>query len=392
MTVFRNNLYGFGHAWAADMQISVWAFNQLAGVGNDAPLSEPGKNVWVQPDWVDLGMALTRALTKASDNLRFYPRPVYLYERIKLGRGRPFELQSLQTKYGYIQSIGKRGITALSSGETVTYSDEDGDGVDDTGTVTFVMASTPPSASEIQMFFTVSDIALPSAVVADERYQIEPATVVVSGNTVTLTAHAAYFVKPPLWRQPYLAPNYNPHNKNVLDTTDAANFVTEVDVYRVYPDTTGAVTLRRRVYDCAGCTNWTWQDVTGAAQIEDDRLGLINVTEAACNCWRGGFSYVDVYYYAGYPFPNYSNTSQDDVFTGQIEPALVEAITRLANCEQAREPNTFTNEIATRWTTDNNYQKFQGEAMEKTPLGSKIGQVRAWEIISEYALGVGWAM
>lgn len=392
MTVFRNNLLGYGHAWADYMGISVWAFNQLAGPGDLAPLSERGKNVWVKPDWDDLGMGITRALVKASDQLHFYPRPAYLYQRVHLGRGRPFELQSLKLRYGYVQAIGRRAITALSSGAAVVYSDKDGDGVNDTGTVTFVMASTPPSASEIQMFFTVAAINLPSAVVADERYQIEPATVTVSGNTVTLTAHASYFVKPPLWRTAYNSPNYNPHNKNVLTTNDAANYVTTVDVYRVYPDATSAVTLRRRVRDCVGCTGWTWEDVTGAAEIEDERLGLINVAEASCNCYRGGYSYVDVYYYAGYPLPNYSTTSQDSMFTGTPDPALTEALVRLANCEQAREPNTFTNEISTRWQTDNQYLEVQGSLVTNTPLGKKIGQGRAWEIISEYALGVGSAM
>lgn len=390
MTVFRNNLYGYGHAWANEMEISVWAFNQLAGPGDLAPLSERGKNVWVLPDWNDLARGITRGLSKMVDTLHFYPRPVYLSERIPLGRGRPFQMQTLQTRYGYIQAIGRRAITALESAAPVVYSDEDGDGVDDTGTVTVVMATTPPSASEIQMFFTVTDIDLPGAVVADERYQIEPATVTVSGNTITLTAHIAYFVLPSKWRQPYLAPNYNPHNKNVLTSNDPANYVTEVDVYRVYPDATSAVVLSRRKASCASC-GWDWENIAGVADIEDSRLGLINVSEESCLCWRGGYRYVDVYYYAGYPIPNYSNTSQDDVFTGEAEPALTEALTRLSNCEQARQPNTFTNEIATRWTTDNNYQKFQGEPMEKTPLGSKLGQIAAWEIVSDYALGVGWA-
>lgn len=390
MTVFNRNLYGYGHLWAEYMGITPWAFNQLSGPGDQAPLTTNGINVWVQPDWRDLALALTRALTKVSDNLRFYPRPVYLHAEIPLGRGRPFELQSLKLPYGYVQAIGRRAITALDSGAAVVYTDEDGDGVNDTGTVTINVVD-PPSASEIQMFFTVADIALPSAVVADERYQIEPATVVVSGNTVTLTAHISYFVLPSLWRQPYIPPNYNAHNKNILITTDAANYVTTVDVYRVYPDATSAVTLRRRVRECTAC-GFTWENVTGLAEIEDSRLGLINVCEESCRCWRGGYSYLDVYYYAGYPIPNYSATSQADVFTGEPDPALTEAIVRLANCEQARVPNSFNNNISTRWDKDQEYQKIQGEPPIKTPFGSMNGQRAAWEIVAEYALGQGFSM
>lgn len=391
MTVFNRNLYGYGHEWAKYMQISPWAFNQLAGPGEGAGLTEPGKNVWVLPDWNDLSFAITRALTKIPDQLHFYPRPVYLYERIPLGRGVPYQLQSLKTRYGYIQEIGQRAVTALESGAAVVYSDEDGDGVDDTGTVTIVLLSTPPSASEIQIFFTVADIGLPSAAVADERYQIEPATVQVSGNTVTITAHISYFVLPSLWRLPYLAPNYNPHQKNVLDSADSANYVTTVDVYRVYSDATNAVTLRRRKRSCANC-EWEWETAAGVADIEDSLLGLFNLYEAECRCWRGGWQYVDLYYYAGYPIPNYNTTSPDVLYTGDPDPALTEAIVRLANCEQAREPNTFTNEIATRWQQDNKLEKFVGEPMNKTPLGAKIGQQAAWDIISTYSLGTGGAM
>lgn len=393
MTVFKTNLYTYGHLWAQEMEVSVWAFNQLAGQGDLAPLSERGKNVWVLPDWNDLGKGITRALTKMTGQLGFYPRPVYITERIPLGQGAPYQLQSLKTRYGYIQAIGQRALTALDSGASVAYTDEDGDSVLDTGTVTVVMGSAPPSASEIQMFFTVADIALPSAAVGDERYQIEPATVQVDTgtNTITITAHIAYFVRPPLWRQAYAAPNYNPHNKNVLDTTDAANYVTEVDVYRVYPDDTNAVTLRRRKRSCTSC-EWEWDTAAEVADIENSLLGLINLSEASCGCWRGGWAYVDVSYFAGYPIPNYSGTSQDILYTGEPEPALTEALVRLANCEQPRNPNTFSNDIATRWQTDNEYQKFQGEPMDKTPLGSKIGQRAAWDIVSDYALGVGSAL
>lgn len=393
MTVFRSNLHGYGHRWAQEMNVSVWSFNQLAGQGDLAPLSERGKNVFVSTDWLALEQGLQRALTKIVDPLGFYPRPVYLYERIPIGRGQPYQLQSLKTRYGHIQAIGRRGLTVLDAGAAVVYSDEDGDGVDDTGTVTVVMGSAPPSASEIQMFFTVADIAQASAAAADERYQIEPATVQVDTgtNTITITAHIAYFVRPPLWRQPYLAPNYNPTNKNALDTTDAANYVTEVDVYRVYPDETNAVTLRRRWRSCSSCA-WDWQTAAGVAAIEDAELGLINLYEADCGCWRGGWSYVDVYYFAGYPIPNYSGTSQDILYTGDPEAALTQALVRLTNCEISPEPNTFSNEVMTRFKTDLELKLYQGETMTNMPFGAMLGQRRAWEIISDYAIGRGMAL
>lgn len=382
MPVVKTPLYGYLNAWANEMQISPWWWNQLAGQGDLAPLSSGGANVYVLPDWTDIAKGINRALTLITDQLRFYPRPVYLSERIALGQGRPFEMQSLRTKYGYLQAIGTRGTTVLSAAETVVYSDEDGDGVNDTGTVTFAYASAPDE-SEIQMFFTVTDIDLPGAQAADERYQIEPATVVVSGGNITLTAHIGYFVKPTLWRQPYVAPNYNPQNKNVLDTADATNYVTEVDVYRVYPDETNAVTLRRRQPSCAGCA-WEWYPAAGTAQIEDSVLGLFNLYETSCGCWRGGWTYVDISYYAGYPLDRF----------GQPEPALTESLTRLANTKMPRQPNTFDNVIATRWQADNSYPTVNGRdaPMRQTPFGSLVGQVEAYDIITTYMLGTGMSL
>lgn len=384
MPVFDIPLYGFPNRWQEYMQISPWWWNQFAGLGDLAPLSTGGANVWVQPDWDDLGAAISDAIELFAVNLGFYPRPVYLTERIPLGRGRPYELQSLRTTYGHIQAIGTRGTTLLQAGVAVVYSDTDGDGVNDRGTVQFAYASAPDE-SEIQMFFTVADINLPGAQAADERYQIEPATVVVSGGNITLTAHAAFFGQPELWRQPYIAPNYNPQNKNVLDTQDAANFVTEVDVYRVYPDETNAVTLRRRQPDCTNC-QWEWYTAAGVANIEDSRLGTFNLSEADCGCWRGGWKYVDISYYAGYPLNRY----------GQPEPSLTRALIRLTNQStmQPRQPNTFNNVIAQRDQSDNLFPSFGNSSapLEMTPFGGTNGAVAAWNMVKRYMIPEGGAL
>lgn len=374
--------YGYLNRWGVEMDISPWHFNQLAGQGQEAPLSEGGVNVFVKPDWKALGRGLGDAISDIAAKARFYPRPIYIHERLKFDTGRPWQAQSLATTYKHVQAIGRRATTVLEAAAPVVYTDEDGDSVLDTGTVTVVMATTPPATDQIQMFFQVTDGA-PGA--ADQRYELDYRTVSVSGNTITITAHISYFVKPTLWLVPYIAPNWNPENKNVLDTTDAANYVTAVDVYRVWPDPSSAVNL---LYDplWVGCCSddlSQYTTVAGQALIEDSRLGLLRFRELVCpSCRRYPYAYVDVYYYAGYPL----------TYWGEPDPELLRAVVRLANCNMPRDPNSFSNPILQLWQTDTLYMQDAKGNMVTSPFGSKVGEVTAWRIVSDYAIGNGGSL
>lgn len=138
-------------------------------------------------------------------------------------------LKSVETKYRQIQAIGVESLTQVGNDEAVTYSDADGDGIDDTFTLTATVTAGTDESS-IAVFFTPADrLNLPL-----KEYEIRPVRVSISGVTATITGPRALMVLPALT----LA--FSPEN---LDVTDAGNFVTEVDVYTRTTDPSNAGTL-----------------------------------------------------------------------------------------------------------------------------------------------------
>lgn len=367
----RTDTYGLLNAWQRRMMLSGWQFNQITGAGVDAPVSTPGEQVWVQPERETVAEGIKQALALAVPQLQFYPRPVYHKIRVPLSWRQPVRHQTLDLGTRYIQSIGARGATLIEAGVTVVYSDEDGDGVDDTATITVSTTVTDPT--QVQLFFKTTDSL--STLTADARWQVEPVTVSISGGTATITGPRWLFANPSLWRTPYQSPNYNSSSKVIGDTTDPNDFVTEVDVYQIAPTSTGAVT----VY-CQDTSDGvdTVTGYSGGGIIVDGPGGMIRLyLNESCPCQSGwGAKYADVWVYSGYPL---------DPSTGDPEYTLELAMIRLANSMMMNQTPTADarNNI---WYGDT--QTYPAGTLPQNllnnPFGVKTGQVEAWRLMRGY--------
>lgn len=365
----RSNTYGYLNAWARRQNVNTWLFNQIDGADMAERGDKPGQFVYVQPEREQIAEGIRVALALAVKQLRFYPRPVYLHERIRIPHGYP-----IMTRHCYVDAIGKRGVSLVDDGVTVTYSDADGDGVNETATITVSTDVTEPD--ELQVFFRRADSL--STIDADEKWQIEPLQVSISGGTATITGHRALFAKPSLWRKPYTAPNYSDAAKNMGSVANAADFVTTVDVYRIYPDATGAATLLSNPYrDSPSTSPTTWTETGAEAVVEDSDLGFISARVAPDALDVGGYKYLDLYYRAGYPLDA----------DGRPNRELETAIIRLANAEMSGAP--------TGHNITNNFYELDAQAFPrgelspsfvKNPFGVRVGHVAAWRIIDSFRL------
>lgn len=361
------------NAWRRHMEIPIWHYNQIVGQGVYAPLSTPGEGIWVQPEREIVSRAILQAYAMGLNFIRTYHRPEYTHERIQLDPRQPLRRQLLQTRYHHVRAIGQRATTLISAGATITYTDSDGDGVNDTATITAVTTVTDPT--EIQVFFRVADGA-PEA--ADRRYEIEPLKVTISGGVATIQGHRALFVKPSIWTNPYNAPNWNASSKNYGSTANVNDFVTTVDVYRVYPDATNAV-----AYGVAAHCQCAYNTEYGTAIIRDARLGLIELCPPSLCLCGAYYAYVDLYYIAGMPLT--------DELTP--DPALERAFCRLANAEFPRVPPNMPSPGIYDWTSD--YMPYaEGDGLPNfanNPFGARTGHIDAWRVMDsdEYRIGYG---
>jgi hypothetical protein len=370
--------YALLNRWQYTLDVNIWHFNQVAG--NGAPfVGDNCTEVWIQPEREHVARALYSAVNKMKDAMGFYPRPVYLSERIPFGRGNPYSLQYLQTKWGNRKLIefGQRATSVISAGAAIVYTDSDLDGVPDLATIT---VTSGVSTAEVALFFRTADGA-PSA--AHELWEITPITVTQSGGTTTITAPRAYFVKPSIWNVPRDPADPNTLEKNDADTTQTSDFVTAVDVYRVYTDTTTPL----QVYGDPIYTQATDLDqnlaTTGVARIVDAELGLFEARVENCDCVSHHIQGVQVYYKAGEAL-EYTHMRSD----------FEEACIRLANTLMPVQSSTLCDVTWQMWTEDRQSMKVDNMVLLQerdtgNPFGLKQGQVAAWHVARDNKLVSG---
>ncbi len=356
--------------WSVRMIESDWHFNQVTGSGSGAPLAAPCSQVYVQSERDELATALYRAVKDAASYLHFAPRPTWQTKDIELsGRFPPAGLCIQLT--GYLVAFGRRATTLIDADAAVVYSDTDGDNVDDMGTITVNTSVTDPD--EIQVFFRVADGA-PGA--ADERWEIEPISVSITGGVATIQIRRWLLAHPTvLWAKPYNAPNYN--DRHAGDTGDPNDFVTAVDVYRVYNDSANAITFRAP--SCNGCSDSVPHTADACGDIIHAREGRARIVPQSSACFALSKPItVEVAYLAGHPLVN-----------GLMERELEETIIRLANCKMPQQPGNFCDRTLTMWQRD--VLPVPAERLNvrdvNNPLGIREGEINAWKVFSDRALG-----
>lgn len=357
MAISSINTFDLLNKWQQYMYEDVWVFNQVLGTG----VIDTEKPVYIQGDRDMIARGINYAYEMVSRYLGFPASRRYIEDEVlSVQYYRHIQYQQFQAKRGHLLGFGKRATTLLEADAGVIYSQVYNPKTDDTATITATVP-TGTNPDEVQIFFRTADGA-PSA--ANPQWRISPVQVSVVGTVATITGPRAYFVKPGIWMQAYTDPDFY-DRRNFAQTSNPADFITEVDVYRVYRDTTNAVQIGYRT--CGTCAP-EWVDVEGC--IVDGRLGLFEIHGNACPTYSDYPLRLRVSYEAG--------PDTDD-------PQLLQAVFRLANVNMPRCPNNITDLVTRAWDNDT---KIEDIAMgrQDNPFGVYRGAVAAYSIVENRML------
>lgn len=280
------------------LQIDPLHFNGV--VSARRPLRNACDDVWLQHDYQFVGRtsreSLAMALRQAEDTVMqfigYSPAPRWFIEEPHqiepISRTDAFGVgflnvrglsKSIQSNYGYVLSGGQRAVSAIEAGSAITYSDPDGDGFNELATVSVVTALTDPD--EIHVFYPGES--------ADPRWEIRPINVSISGGVATITFGMQLAVLPELLDLFTDLTDAPP----TVDGDDLTNFLTTVDVYRVYNDPSEQAIFYTEgtCFSCdgSGCTACGFDAETGCIGLRDPVLGILTYNRADWNDTTSSF-------------------------------------------------------------------------------------------------------
>lgn len=313
---------------------------------------------------------------------------------------------NIKLSEGYIRNIGNETRAALDETAVVTYSDEDGDGLPETFTVSIAGVSATLDVEQVAVYFGASDRLDGDAL--SEKYRIRPIKVTLANTTLTIVGRSWLLVKPI---------KYQGFAKATIDPTDPAtstNYVDTVAVYRHHTDPTGITTDDAQAtfiwetdpypYWACSLPNLSFSPnetdpaavayAVGRVGIRDARLGEVSVGEAVWNADTSQFYSVSwatcrqpdriiIRYEAGAKLAEIENTLNQSRINGRWDEivarfAAAELSQRICGCDVA-------NRELFRWQFDAALKGGGGGDMDITeadlanPFGTRAGQVYAWK-------------
>lgn len=291
--------------------------------------------------------------------LHFSIAPRYVTEILPYSR-------YVQLSEGYLQALGVQTLTLLSDEVDLTYTDADGDGVQDTFTAT--IATTATDASKVKVYFSSGDR---ESFAGRDDWQIAPVQVSISGGTATIKGRRWQAVRPIL---------YEGVSRNPLDPNTDANFISTIAVYVESTTYEDATLSSHQCYSC-DCPNEIAG--TGSVHVKDAKLGIVEIcTTGYCHAPDS----VTISYLAGWPLQG-----------GEIDLRWQKVITYLALAEIERpicaaQDNTM-GRVWHRWQQDRTRAKGNleeqftiSESDRGNPLGPRTGQIYAWNEIQHLRL------
>lgn len=373
--------------WARFDAISPCAWNQVQNPTN-AP-HNACDDIWLQNGYSggadrilgreDVARAIAAAEELIANRCGFWPYPVYFAaEEVawpKPKRGYQFMLPTLQTQWGKVISPGIPAQATIQLCSPIVYTDEDGDGVDDTATVTIPaanMAAAGASISEVSLYPPTSyftDVC--GGYTADWR--IRPFRICTDPSTgnVIITLNRCQLVRPNLWLDD--AP---------LSLDDDSNFLACVDVMRDYTaQDVQAQIVWKSQGDCCATNGQACQTTCQDACliVDDSRVGLVRTVPASYSAgvWTNATpnncglpSAARLWYLAG---------------LSSMSVALKEAITRLANVLLPEAP-CGCNQTRLRWEHDREIQDINtiDASLAFSAFGTSArGAIFAWSVVKQ---------
>lgn len=352
--------------YAEVMGINPIHFNNLQD-GQPAHATHP---YWKQHEHEALAGYIAAAEARLRGQLGFDVAPVYREDRIRflpeVGVDGSWWETELQTPYRQVRAFGSRAVEVIQADAAVVLAE-------DTATITVTIPADQDPA-EVQVFYRAADRE-PAGVgeQADARWRIRSSSVSVSGTTATLVGSRASFVKPSVMAA-----------ETPGDYADDSDFVSAVDVYRVYTDPELPLMLEWDAYKTGSSTDPGSTDTqTGVAYPLDLAQGEFLARPASCvsgvHQWETPLhpsppDFITACYLAGYPRE----------VNGQLETRLELAVVRLANVLSPDNAIWIADLARSRWHGDRTVpDSLTDPADGKSPFGFSYGALFAWGVVRD---------
>lgn len=311
--------------YARIMAIPGWAFNQVDHPGREyhggcsGPIFQSGYDVdptqFVGRDQV--ARAISTAERQIAGYLGYWPAPRWICDDEVAWpvpkRGVQVFAPHLKTTWGYIIEPGIEALDLVKPDCPVEYSDEDGDGYLDTGTITIGGLYPEEFDNECELFVVPAGY--------DRRWRIRTLDVEM-GDDIVLTGPRWLFVDPPEWR-----------STEAISMDEDEAFLDYVDIYRQYNDSSTQADIIWKGDEL--CTDEICESYTQEACMDvlSYRTGIVIARpgEYLDGVWtRNVFTRCEMPTHASlWYLSGYSDDACDDC--SMMGPTMKEAIVRLAN-------------------------------------------------------------
>lgn len=333
--------------YAKIMQISPAHFNGLASA-TIFPLTNRCSDVWKRYDWQSpdsvswesLNQAILEAERNIKDYLRYSVAPEWTVELLQwpsIHRRDSYAVvlnAPITLGYDYLISPGVRAVELIKSAAAIAYSDADGDGFNELATIT--APTTLTAVTGIKAYVSGKSGAI--------DWELRPIrSKAISAGTLTIQMDAVYLTNPDLQSLPPTS-----DGEEALDLLDATNYLTTLDIYREYSDTTvttAELYWRSTCNYCGGigCQACYSSTQTGCARVMSSRPALVEVNVATYDVVQDAWYFspwgidlppeqVKVWYYAGQISDRYKNGHDYD----PLDQSLAQCIAWLATARLER--------------------------------------------------------
>lgn len=411
--------------YAQLMSLNPAHFNQSYS-DNVFPITSSCQDVWYKYSWQridvvsreELAYAIKQAEEDIADVLGYWPAPKwtasekldydhhYLKDRWTIhGLNTLLEAKTVTARKGKVLAPGRRVVALAGDSIGVSYSDEDGDGLNETATITVDISGT---AAE-----TVLDSGYDSDIVSSRGLKVyfedqgghqdweirTPISRSYSGTTLTVIYRCWQLIRPELLEEyPQITEEPFP-----IDISDSSNLVDAVDVYLEYTDPTQVSVefVWRRQQSCtvcngSGCEVCNPYSVNGCLTVADSDAAILSPVpgsySVANSRWEKSSvsvsrepDYVRAWYYSGYISDDYLNGYTDEPLSHSFAQATAWLATarlhdEICACGNAKAiaDNLRKNFVVS--TSDGAFILPVDEAVEN-PFGIKVGEVMAWRKI-----------
>jgi hypothetical protein len=273
---------------------------------------------------------------------------------------------------------GRRKSVLIDGAVDIVYSDQDDDGWSELATISFVF-DTLIDPSEIKLYFAGYE--------GKPEYEIrEPKSKTVAGDTLTFTYYKWQLVDPKLTDDDFPTSDMD---AKYIDMNDPLSFVTIVDAYREYNDTTqphavfynednGIQLSDGYIYRVAS---------NGFVIPVEGTYDAVNMAWTRSNSTCGYANYVDLWYYAGMKDTPY-NINADKYLSEHFARAIAYMATaRLERVFYANNNATSLADSLRRDLSISVKDEFVRPPQDvfTNPFGTKKGEYEAWKIVNRIA-------